>query len=114
MPTYDSITNQMLVMEAYENALDIYTTSDRSPITLVTMNASTDFMNNTMLEKTIFRLISLKIHTITGLSIVELLDLPTYMLQMLMRSVTKAGVIENYKLNEIEKNLKSEQKNILG
>ena len=113
MPTYDSITNQMLIMEAYETAMGIYPDTDRSPITLVTMNASTDFMHNTMLERTIDRIIQLKLHTITGMSLMEILDLPTYVLQMLLRSVTKAGIIENRKLAAIEANLKAEQQNIL-
>lgn len=114
MPTYDSITNQMLVMEAYEDAMDIYTTTDRSPITLVTMNASTDYMNNTMLEKTMDRIIQLKLHTITGMSLTEILDLPTYMLQILMRNVTRAGIIENRKLAAVETNLQNEQRKITG
>ena len=109
MQNYGSIANQMLSLEAYENALGIPPEDNKSLVTLVTMNYTTDYMVNTMLEKTIDRIIQLKLHTITGLNVMELLDLPTYVLQMLMRSVTRNGILENERLQKLENKLKSDQ-----
>jgi len=103
--TYDSITNQMLAMESYERQFKIQDSSSVSPITLVTMKDSTDYHKDSLLEKTIDRIIQLKLHKLTGMTLVELLDLPTYELKMIFRSVTKAGKVEKKKMDELEDEL---------
>ena len=113
MENHGSIANQMLALEAYEKALEIPTTVDRSLVTLATMNELTNFMEHSMLERTIDRIVQLKLHAITGLNVLEILDLPTYTLQILMRSVTRAGLQESKMLAAVEAKLKLEQQQLM-
>jgi hypothetical protein len=89
LESFDHITNQMLLMEKYELSFGIQPTENASPISLVTMNDSTDIYTNGLLERTIYRLIKMKAFEYTGLSITELLDLPTYKLQIVLRALTQ-------------------------
>lgn len=91
LDTNDSITNQMLAMESYERSFGIQNINSKSPIALATMSVDTDCYTNSLLEKTIDRIISMKLFKITGMSVSELLDLPTYELKMIIRSVTKVS-----------------------
>lgn len=99
---HDSITNQMLAMEAYEQAFGIQTTGASSPITLVTMKDSTNYLKDSMLERTIDRIIQLKLHKLTGLNLNELLNLPTYELKMIFQSATKVGRSDKKKLDALD------------
>ena len=87
MDSYDSISNQMLLMEKYEVAFKIQPEHDISPISLVTKNDATDLLTNNLLEKTIGKLIRYKVTELTGLNINELLELPTHRLKAIMNNV---------------------------
>ncbi len=93
--SYDSISNQMLLMEKYEEILEIQTNESKTPIPLVTINNTTDIYNNSLLEKTITKIMRSKLCELTGLSITELLALPTYYLQMVFRSATHVAKDSN-------------------
>jgi hypothetical protein len=107
MDSYDSITNQMLLMEKYELAMGIQPKDNASPISLVTMNEGTDLFTDNLLERTYNKLIRSKAVEITGLNLKELLNLPTYDLQMLLRCITIARQDEQPALTKVEKQLKN-------
>ena len=89
MPSYDPISNQMLTLEAYENAFNIQPKKDASPISLVTMNATTDIYTNGILEQTMQKLIACDMYKETGISVMEALNLPTYELKALYCALKK-------------------------
>lgn len=89
-------------MEKYEQAFNIQPDPlVAHPISLVTMNEEYDVYTDSPLEQTIFTLIRLKIPEATGMSVKELLALPTYELKMIYRSVKKAKIIEGEIANAI-------------
>ena len=105
--TYDSITNQMLAVEQYETTFGIQTASPKlSPVALVCMSDSTDYLHNSVLERTIHHLTKLKVHAATGMSIDELLDKPTWWLQMTVAGVVKAGMADAAKMADLDNELK--------
>lgn len=87
LDSYDNIGNQMLLMEMYEQKLGIQPQINASPITLVTHNEY--YMPNIegLYEKTVYKLIRNKVHEATGLTITQLMDLPTYELQTIVRAI---------------------------
>lgn len=95
MESYDSITNQMLLMEKYQLKFGIQSPINSSPIALVTMNENADIITNSLLEATIKRLMKSKICELTGLSIIELLELPNYILQIIIRVATDMAINDN-------------------
>lgn len=106
MNSYDSITNQMMMVEAYELALGIQTQESNSPITLATINRSTNFMENTLLERTINKIIQMKMCSATGMTVIEILNLPTFEVMMYYRSLRTMAAADNKLLNEVEEKLK--------
>ena len=90
LTSYDSITNQMLLMETYEESFGIcdHSTSN-SPLSLVTHNEGYMPYQNNLYEALLYRMIKNSIPESTGLSIEELLDLPTYKLTSIFRSMIK-------------------------
>lgn len=87
MDAFDSITNQMLLMEAYENAYGISPKDNASPITLVTKNASTELYSDSLYERTMSKFIKYRIAEATGLNLIEFLNQPTYKVAMIMRAL---------------------------
>lgn len=88
MNSYDPIANQMILMERYEQAMGIQNNETKHPITLVTLKDATNVENNGLLEATITRIMKTKLCELTNMSIVELLELPTYVLKMLFKTAT--------------------------
>lgn len=91
----DRITQKMLAMRAYELSFGVIKHGvDKSKITLATMTESADVYKGSPLELTILKLLRLKLPKVTGMSIKELMDLPTYELKMYIQQVVKANEIE--------------------
>ena len=86
--SYDDISVGMLIDDTYLNYLNI---STAAPLSLVMLHESIDTVNDSLLEKTINKLIQYKLPKFTGMSINELLDLPTYELKMYIRSAINAS-----------------------
>ena len=105
MESFDCITNQMLLMEKYEMAFAIQPKENPSPISLATMNSATDVYTDSLLEKTLSRLIRAKVFEMTGLNIIDFLALPTYMCQMIIRSITEIRKEDSPVLSKIQKEL---------
>jgi len=89
MKNYDSVSNQMLLMEKYEEILGIQSNESNLPISLVTINQGTDVYHDSVLEKTLTKIMKSKLCELTGLSITELLELPTYYLQVVFKAASK-------------------------
>ena len=105
----DNIMAQMMLQEQYELAFGIQTTKDASPISLVTHSEATDIYTDCLLEKTITKLIKYKVPELTGMSLQQLLDLPTFQLKTIMRSVRtvrKLEALPTAELNALKKSLK--------
>lgn len=64
------------------------------PITLTTIKEDTDPYHASQLEKTMEWLIARKVPASTGMSLMELLNLPTYELRMLKSAIMSSEVIE--------------------
>ena len=102
MESYDSITNQMLLMEKYEQRFNIQDTIDPFPISLVTMSKYTDVVTDSLMERSYTKLLDLKLPELTGLSITELLDMPTYKLKAVIRALRNSNTIKNNTLTDKE------------
>lgn len=102
MESYDPLTNDMLVREAYER---IYGISDnnRGLLSLATHNNSTDPYVESRMEEMISIIIEKKMVEVTGLSIVEILDLPTYVVLMLGRCTQLNAIREAEKIKDLTK-----------
>ena len=70
---------------------------------LATLHESIDTVNGSLLELTIDRLIRLKVSKSTGMGIDELLELPTYELKMIIRSIVKQGKEETAMIENLTK-----------
>lgn len=95
LDNYDNIGNQMLLMEKYEQKLGIQPQINASPITLVTHNEHYMPRIEGLYEKTIYKLIRNKVTEATGLDITELMDLPTYELQTIVRAIVSVKRAED-------------------
>ena len=109
MNAFDEITNQMVILEKYETAFGIQEPDKPFPISLVTMSESSDIYTNSLMEKTIYKLQKYKVPEITNTSLEDLLNLPTYKLLMVFRSIAQIRHEENTKdkdLNKLDKQLR--------
>lgn len=84
--------NQML---QYQYGLDFNILSPRSDsawqaLSLVCMSEAEDIYNGSIYQATVTRLIKLKVPQSTNMSLIELLDLPTYELKSLLVSIEQA------------------------
>lgn len=80
-PIRDSISNQMLSMEAYEMAVGLQKgDGSEVPVSLVTMKEQRDYIKDSEWERTIRVLIKVKLMEITQMSLMELLELPHHLL----------------------------------
>lgn len=102
LPPADPIAQQMLMLREYELNFGILNPKvNKSPVTLATMNEATDKLSGSLMEATILKLVRLKLHKATGLTIPELLDLPTYELQMYVDSVIEAKRLEDLERSDV-------------
>lgn len=103
LPPLDSISNQMLAIETYELAYGIQKVGD-SPISLALMKPNRDYVKDSDWERTLSVLMRLKLHNLTGLNILELLDLPRYQLRLLIDVASKVARAEPGILAKMEEN----------
>lgn len=99
---YDAVSVNMLIDDLYLNYLDINT---NAPLSLIMLHDSINTVKDSLLEKTIDKLIQNKIPKMTGMSVKELLDLPTYELKMYLRSSVKLGIKDSKVINKISEEL---------
>lgn len=90
----DSIANQMYATDLFERTFNIRSPGTQSPITLVTHNASMDYLDNDVYEKTVAKLLQLKAPEATGLSLDELLEKPRHELLIIIRSLLRNNIDE--------------------
>lgn len=77
----------MQLLEKYEIAFGIQTEIGCSPITLSTKSEATELYVDGLYEKTVSRLLKYKVCEMTNMSLEELLNLPTFKLQTIMRAI---------------------------
>lgn len=94
----------MMALEAYELMHGIQKgDGTESPVTLVTMKEQTDYIGGSDLERTYAFLLKAKLHTVTNLNILQLLELPRWELQMIIKQANLAGKSDEPILREMEK-----------
>lgn len=102
----DSVELQMTLTAMYEETVGIgqgKLHTDQMP--LVTTNVETNVMIDSLLERTITRLMTLGIPKSAGMGITDLLALPTYEIQMYVRAAVSISVKDKKILSEIESEL---------
>lgn len=102
MDSVDTISTQMLLMEKYEIALGIQKPEHKNPVTLCTMKESNQLHIGSLTENIMFYLISRKIPEMTGMSVNELLNLPTYLFSNIIRACRRAKRLEYENENTAE------------
>ena len=95
MGNYDPITNRMLMIEKYERAFGINDPVNSSPVTLTTGNEVTDLYTDSLLEKAYTKLINVRAPELTGMSVKEILDLPSWKVRTLMRALGNSEIIKS-------------------
>jgi hypothetical protein len=104
MPARDSIANQMLSLEQFDLAMG-YQRGDgyEVPISLVTMKGQRDIYKESEWERTLRVLAKFKLHNVTGLNIMQQLELPRPMLKTLLDICSEIGTVDTQVLSEMEK-----------
>jgi len=101
----NAITNQMLIEELYENSIGITNKTDPSPISTSTHSYSTECFVDSQLEHAITRIMRMGLPKLTGMSVDELLNLPTYELQMYYRAAVSISKVKSEVIDELAEEL---------
>ena len=88
MATNDPISTQLMRMQSYGKAHGWFDKSS-NPLMLAMFNEQSNYMQGNLKEKTIERLIKLELPKLTGMSVYELLKLPTYELRSIVSIADK-------------------------
>jgi hypothetical protein len=107
LPTLDSANSQIVMRDLYETTYGIYdhTRKDKSPFSSVLFHDVEDSYIGTLLEKDIESYKTHRIGEIFRLSLLEFLNLPSPVAEMLIRSASKETSKKNNQLSDLEKEL---------
>lgn len=103
-PARDSITNQMISLEKFDIAMGFQKGNGSDfPISLVTMKEGKDIYKESEWERTLRVLAKFKLHNVTGLNIMQQLELPRPILRLLLDIASEVGATDSNALAEMER-----------
>lgn len=108
LPQLDSVNGQIVMRDLYETTYGIYdhTRKDRHPFSSVLFNEVEDGSIGSLLEADMESYKKHRIGDIFHLNLLEFLNLPSPVAEMLIRSASKETGKKNDQLGELERELK--------
>ncbi len=103
-PSKDGITNGMVLQEVYDIAFGVNDHSnDSSPLSLIKMHPTEDMHSRSMLYSRVKRYINMDIHQSTGLNLIDFLELPREMVELIFAEITVKNTKSGSAMNELAK-----------